>query len=174
MNLRMNGRTTWSFLLAGLLLMLLPIAFLFCTSTRFAGRFWATRVHFIVEDGYRGVFIIREVPSGIEVRESTDGRFVYHIPSSGVLEITNVAPLGWTRSCTAETRSGKPFPPIDWPHAEPMSEQIGFAIVSADFERAYYFLIGTERQISDKKWLMDHPIGHVWEEQCEIDMRKGH
>jgi len=51
------------------------------------------RVHFVLPDGFRGVFgIWADDPEGTELR-TTDGRYVIHIPESGVLKMTGHDPF---------------------------------------------------------------------------------
>ena len=64
-------------------------------------------MRFVVPDGYRGMFCIREHPDGIDNIHSDDGRIVYEIPPNGFLDVRDASIFGSTKSNIVVTRSGR-------------------------------------------------------------------
>jgi hypothetical protein len=114
----------------------------------------ASNVHFILPDGYRGVFRIKSDPKGPAVTRRDDGAFVYLIPSAGSLITSTTKPLLSVESVTGEFRSGQQIP---WNrlgrNAQP-SKPPGIYNLHADSDGWFYFFLGT---YDDLKAIIDEP-----------------
>jgi hypothetical protein len=69
--------------------------------------FFNPPVHYILPDGYWGMFkIVLDEKNGIEV-PLKDGRYTYEIPEDGILRLKSFAPLRQMHEESAAYRSGK-------------------------------------------------------------------
>ena len=111
-----------------------------------------TSVRFVVPNGHRGLFCVRETTLGESVRRDDEGLYVLDIPQSGELAIRDGSIFRVT-NVSAETVGGRKFPPIKWPPAPPFEPGVGIAGVSVTSKGEYYFLIGTEKELYDyRQW----------------------
>lgn len=129
-------------------------------------------VRFVVPDGYRGMFCIREHPDGIDNIHSDDGRIVYEIPPKGFLDVRDASHFRLTKSNIVVTRSGRVFPELPWPAAPPFDDRIGFSILSVSSDGWYWFLIGTERELYEYFNGHEEVVGGV-KDQCVQEDKAG-
>lgn len=135
--------------------------------------FSVSSARFVVPDGYRGLFCIRERSDGAENQYSKDGRILYEIPADGFFDARDASPLNLTTSDIAISSSGRIFQELPWPAAPPFDAQLGYSGVSVTSEREYWFLIGTEKELFDYFNGHDKFVGGVIEDQIQVDRDGG-
>lgn len=135
-----------------LVILVIAIALLLCAvgivAFPYINRYFSvSSIRFVVPDGYRGMFCIREQPNGIENTYSEDGRILYEIPKNGFLDVRDASPLQLTNSDICITHSGRSFSELPWPAQPPFDDRVGFSGLSVSSDGRYWFLIGTEQEL---------------------------
>ncbi len=161
-----------------LLILAIAIGLAFCAigivALPYINRFFSvSSVRFVVPDGYRGLFCIRERSDGTETKYSEDGIILYEVPIDGLLDVLDASPLNLTTSDIAIAKSGRVFQELPWPAAPPFDARLGYSGVSTTSEKNYWFLIGTEKELFD--FFNGHHkfVGGVIEDQIQIDRDGG-
>ena len=106
-------------------------------------------VHYVVPDGYRGVFTIELDPNGGQMVPVTNGEFVVSIPSNGKLSVSSFDFIKGRHMETAEYASGAA---LSLGHS-PTNIALRLVAVSPDLKRAIY-VVGTkdEQEVEFKKY----------------------
>lgn len=135
--------------------------------------FTVSSIRFVVPDGYRGMFCIREHTDGIDNNYSEDGRIIYEVPPQGLLDVRDASPLQLTNSNICITRSGRVFSELPWPAKPPFKDRVGFSGVSVTSRGQYWFLIGTERDLYEYFNGRDKYVGGIKDECVQEDKTSG-
>jgi hypothetical protein len=111
-------------------------------------------VHYVVPDGYRGIFTIHENPAdGTPPKVLENGEIVYEIPPSGHLETSDITPILTGRKLKASYRSG----PMIGIEGEPLEIKLrGVSGIGSDGKMRD--LIGTAGQV--RNWFATHDDWH--------------
>jgi hypothetical protein len=120
---------------------------LFCLLANLAlDAFWqkAHHVQFVVADGFHSKFRIRQSQNGVRIKNE-GGKYVYHIPSSGELEVDSVRPLSVISEETAQYESGVPIPVAPPSQLLNTTNNTLFDI-GADSDGWFIWLIGTSEE----------------------------
>lgn len=104
-------------------------------------------IHYILPDGYVGVFrIVLDEREGVEVGLK-DGRYTYEIPSSGILKVKSFAPFGPWHEETAAYKNGNP---IVLPDSKVRNDVVALRSLGTyqrgDGPRTMAFVIGTKEE----------------------------
>lgn len=109
--------------------------------------FWekAHRVEFVVADGFHGKFRIRQSQKGVRIKNE-GGKYVYHIPSNGELEVGSARPLRVVSEFTAQYDSGVPIE-VAPPSQELINTTNNILFrLGADSDGWFLYLIGTSEE----------------------------
>jgi hypothetical protein len=101
-------------------------------------------VHYVVPDGYRGVFTVCEDSASGTPPEQRGREFVYRIPDSGHLDSSDTTPIQTMHRATASYQSGEVIPY----EGEPLEISLrGLSAVSPDGKSRD--LIGTRNEVDN-------------------------
>ncbi len=113
-------------------------------------------VHYVVPNGYRGVFSISEDPmNGVPPSFGEHGEFVYSIPKSGHLVTTDATPMVILHKTKATYRSGKPIE-VEGDSTEIKFRELGVGSTGPSREMIFEQLIGIDQEVND--WWADRKV----------------
>lgn len=116
-----------------------------------------TRVHFILPNGFRGLFAIQLTQQDPPTNPTQDGRFVYRIPSSGLFRASDHEPVLHWHVLSAEFADGTPLP-VEHRTAK---DSLQLYSLSTDEHGNSYYLVGTAEDKERFYRTQDRTLGHV-------------
>ena len=104
------------------------------------------RVHFILEDGFRGIFVVEEDIGATPAPRNSDGTWIYKMNAGARIRTQSLEPLRQWHETGASYADGVeiPFSAIP-PSAPPLDSTTKLRPLFATATRHYY-LVGTEKE----------------------------
>ena len=113
-------------------------------------------VHFVLPDGYTGVFkIVLDEANGIDVR-LTDGRYTYEIPAGGILRVKSFKHFEQWHEATAAYRNGTQIPTLSTVNSDTVALRSLGIYTRGDGPPTMTFVIGTKEEEDKFRTQMDN------------------
>lgn len=117
----------------------------------------SSQIHFIVPDGFRGLFVLR-VTAGVQpASRQGEGRFIYRIPPNGLLPIGENEPIFRWHQLSAQFDSSAPLETEN----ELVTDAVKLYSLSTDQRGNSYYLVGTAIDKERFYRSMDRTLGRV-------------
>ena len=107
------------------------------------------RVMFVVEKGFRGMFVVQQDPHAARAPKDNQGAWVYKIGATGELKTQTVQPLLSWHKTSATYSDGTELEFAAVGPIEPYKDNIvKVRSLFADSKGRHYFLVGTEEELA--------------------------
>lgn len=107
------------------------------------------RVKFVVENGFRGAFVVEEDPEAAAVSKDSHGAWIYKISATGQLSTQTVEPFRVWHQTSAAYSDGAEVEFSAIGPIEPYEDNaIKVRSLFADSKGRHYFLVGTEKELA--------------------------